>query len=65
MVKILDKYTYKEFLKIPFENEIVNLIVKIMKEYWQGTTDAFTFLEEILKRDASLFWVLAVSKEMK
>ena len=29
------------------------------------TPDAFTFPEEILKRNTSLFWVLTVSKEMK
>ena len=29
------------------------------------TPDAFTFPEEILKRNTSLLWVLAVSKEMK
>ena len=34
--------------------------------YRQVTTpDAFTFPEEILKSNTSLFWVLAVSKEMK
>ena len=31
----------------------------------QVTTDAFTFPEEILKRNTSLLWVLAESKEMK
>ena len=29
------------------------------------TTDAFTFPEEVFKRNTSIFWVLAVSKEMK
>ena len=29
------------------------------------TTDAFTFPEEILNRNTSLFWVLAVSEIMK
>ena len=33
--------------------------------YRQVTYDAFTFPKEILKRDTSLFWVLAVSEEMK
>ena len=33
---------------------------------WQvTTTDAFTFPEEILNRNTSLFWVLAVSEKMK
>ena len=32
--------------------------------YRQVTTDTFTFLEEILKRNTSLFWVLAVPKDM-
>ena len=60
VAKILDKYTDKEFLKI--------LFLKLKFEiwgYWQVTTDAFTFPKEILTRNTSLFWVLAVSKEMK
>ena len=58
VVKILDKYTYKEFLKI----------LKLKLEIWgyrQVTTDAITFPKEILKRNTSFFWVLALSKEMK
>ena len=30
-----------------------------------ATPDAFTFPKEILKRNASIFWVLVVSEEME
>ena len=33
--------------------------------YGQVTTDIFTFPKEILKKNTSLFWVLAFSGEMK
>ena len=41
-----------------------NFLIKLRN--WQvTTTEAFTFPEEILNRNTSFFWVLAVSKEMK
>ena len=61
VVKVLDKYTY---VQRNSKNSFLKLKLSIWG-YQQVTTDAFTFPEEILKRDTSLFWVLAVSKEMK
>ena len=60
VVKILDKLHLQRVSK--------NSFLKLKLQIWgyrQVTTDAFTFPKEILKRNTSLFWVLAVSKEMK
>ena len=50
-----------------FKKGVLKFLVKILvKNTCQVTApDAFTFPEEILKRKISLFWVLAVSKEIK
>ena len=52
-----------ELQRVP-KNSFLKLKLYI-RGYLQVTTDAFTFPEEILKRNTSLFWVLAVSKQMK
>ena len=59
VVKILDKCTYKEFQKFLFKIEIVNLRIAA------SNNGCIHIPEEILKRNTSLFWVLAVSQEKK